>query len=40
MENIEADLSNLEGLETLKSTYYQGRGTINLIFEWEQETER
>ena len=38
-KNIEADLSNLEGLETLKSTYYQGRGTINLIFEWEQETE-
>ena len=30
-KNIEADLSNLEGLETLKSTYYQGRGTINPV---------
>ena len=34
-KDIEGDLSSLEGLETLKSTYYQGRGTIRLVFEWE-----
>ncbi len=38
-KHIEEDLSNLEGVENLQSTYYQGRGNVNLDFEWEQETE-
>ena len=38
-KHIEKDLSNLEGIENLKSTYYQGRGNVELDFEWEQETE-
>lgn len=38
-KHIEEDLSNLEGIENIQSTYYQGRGNVQLDFEWEQETE-